>query len=318
MTTKTHRAFKIATLIASPIALIACQALRYPSLGIDGIESGNAPYVAQRMMFVQEELETLAKDAWFESLHAVLTGAQPECGVATYDGPEGTLAADATVTIQHQDCESGVPLGYLSATFRGVDADAEPTPEAFAAKVHFIGLRGAHHAFDAQFNLSVRTDGGTDPLAVDHAGASWRLDSDGEGGFAIASLDGKKITLQNLGCHFGELRDSIALDTSRCNFTLLDGSTENPLEVYTPKSFKMRVDQSTARPYEGVMQVRDIDDTEVLVDIGAVPEDSMLLRTRRIDDTEDHQAVITWAELTQVSSPNSSDEEGGSTTAGWL
>jgi hypothetical protein len=308
----------MAAIVLPSLALTACKTARYASLGIDGIDSENAPYVHQRVLALQDELKSLAHETWEHALGIAVAGKFPECSDVTYGGTEGPLTEGATLMVALNDCSSGRHLKTIEFSFGAATDGIAPRTDSFSARVHYTSTRSDRITIDATFNLSFVSQGGEDPLSGDHAAASWRIEPAADGEFVIRSLSGGEAVLDDLHCHFGELRMGASLlANDSCSYVLLDGKAGVPLEVRTPMSFKQYEDD--AFPYEGKLVVKDVDGMQTVLEAGLIP-DALLIQTYELGGEESVQENITWEELDAAERPREEETRDARATVqpGWL
>lgn len=298
-----------AVLFLSPLVLAACAPMRYPSLGIDGLNEENAPYVAQRVHLLQTEIAALTRDVWRSAVHVAVSEEQPKCGKAHYDGVPGNIAADATVAVERFDCETNAFVDNASIRFEmGPDGSA-PTWEKFTARVQYQGSRSEQLFVDATFKLDFVSKGGSEPGTFD--AATWRIMPAVEGHFDISSpvMEGE-AALASLRCQYAESHTQyVSLDTAGCDFVMLDGQAATPLVVSTPKIFKTRIASGPQHPFEGMLRVQDVDEGEMVMEVLAPTGDTILLRTYAIATSGDQTQVnLTWDQLASASLPERTDD----------
>jgi hypothetical protein len=310
---------RLAGVAAPSLLLTACSVAVYPSLGINGFEAANAPYVTSRFLSMQHEMHLLGRESWSHAMNAVYAGEQPECGSSSYDGAPGEMASGATVVTELLDCETGEPVETFEIAFGTASDGSEPSATRFTARVDYEGVRADRLTVKGVFILAFASEGSTGALAGDHTAATWQMSHVARDGTFSLNPGGGRIgaLFHEFDFQLAEVRKpGVQLDTTRADFVFLDGAYASRLEVQTVAPFVQAVGEVATFPHSGEVRFRD----QVSVEIAVRASDSetaVITIDETLGDSEnDGEITVPWSDLHAAAFPAGSGK--AVAEPGWL
>jgi hypothetical protein len=301
---------------AASVGLIACQVSRYASLGIEGIDEQTAPYIAAKMVVLNEALSKAGEDVRNQTVSAVLMGQPMGCGTSAYSGTPGVFEAGETATISVENCDTGDVLRTYTVTFEEQPDSHGLTAEAFTARVEFDGILYGKIRGAGAFMLDYMNFGASDALTGDASFVSLTIrETAAAEPIVVSASETRQIEISAFHSQRDEMHDAgEAFDRAEVNFLLTEVGSGATLKVETTTPIVAGADSALQK---GIVVLTDVDGATATFDFTPSPTTDYFYLTVDSDPSiegNEFEGPVAYADLGIY--PSDSPKASGS--KGWL